>query len=332
MFHTRTPYPARPNRRPRAFTLIELLVVISIIALLIGILLPTLGAARNVARQMQCGVNTRSIVQASIFLAEEQEDRMPFPIADSVDGDNIGHLFPLYQNSTSDFREGYIGRAFDAAICPSTENKIRADPADASTNSNGQGVFVSSGMDPIPGLGIEYRPLRDLYTNAPDGKGDNQGGHSYDPLAWAESGKYNSGLVDQFTPVDTKYYESYAGGAEPDFGGGYVARMKNDTWVLQPSMVALIADNDAANGGGAFFGIADENVATQGEVDNHEGVGSNFAFMDGHAEFKSAGYDQVETYLDSMVDFSRSYASPTLAEVGIPSPSTIAPGVPEWEY
>ncbi|WP_428388506.1 type II secretion system protein [Mucisphaera sp.] len=65
------------ERKVMGFTLIELLVVISIIALLIGILLPALGAARRTARQMQSNANVRSIHQAMVTFAQGNNERYP---------------------------------------------------------------------------------------------------------------------------------------------------------------------------------------------------------------------------------------------------------------
>lgn len=66
----------RTNQKT-AFTLIELLVVISIIALLIGILLPALGAARETARGLSCLSNEKQWGIAVNVYMSQYKDRLP---------------------------------------------------------------------------------------------------------------------------------------------------------------------------------------------------------------------------------------------------------------
>lgn len=61
----------------RAFTLVELLVVIGIIALLVGILLPALNAARQQAMTIKCASNLHSVGQGLMIYAAEFKGAFP---------------------------------------------------------------------------------------------------------------------------------------------------------------------------------------------------------------------------------------------------------------
>lgn len=78
----------------RAFTLIELLIVVALIGLLMAILLPSLGAARNSARRTACASNLRQIGVAMRTYLGWSNDRYPYASAmPSITG-----AFPLDGN------------------------------------------------------------------------------------------------------------------------------------------------------------------------------------------------------------------------------------------
>src|SRR4051812_335199 len=67
----------------RGFTLIEVLVVVSIIALLIAILLPSLAKARKIARNAVCQTNLHSIGQGLILYTNDYKGLFPAYTASS---------------------------------------------------------------------------------------------------------------------------------------------------------------------------------------------------------------------------------------------------------
>ena len=69
---------SRHTRRAKAFTLAELLIVIAIIAVLIGILLPALSAARRSASTVKCLSSLRDL--GASFQQYAQENDRYYPV------------------------------------------------------------------------------------------------------------------------------------------------------------------------------------------------------------------------------------------------------------
>jgi prepilin-type N-terminal cleavage/methylation domain-containing protein/prepilin-type processing-associated H-X9-DG protein len=295
-----------------AFTLIELLVVIAIISLLLAILLPSLGKARDRARRLKCQSNIRQINMASIQRADEHQCGVYIEVNDTG-SDSLCHLYPTYLKDVG------------IAICPSTKNQIREDVFTEPTSSRWRRRVLSDLN--------QCAAHREDSAQPGEYPGDttSDGGHSYEIWGWYDGpSKYPDGRVIDGRQLGTVNRQMCRRENEDFYPFGNVTNedmIKKHREVVQPSRTLLALENDQGVGEGDDGAGSNVNNWPDG-LDNHAPFGMNIGFLDGHVRWFDRNFRIIDAYLESYADppGNWSLVHPTLRG------RSIAGGVWEWYY